>query len=81
MIALAVALGLAAGIGLYTFRYAEGLSYFSTEPAACMNCHIMRPQYDSWLKSSHHDVATCIDCHLPHTLFAKYWQPKAATLP
>lgn len=72
MIALAVALGLAAGIGLYTFRYAEGLSYFSTDPAACMNCHIMRPQYDSWLKSSHHDVATCIDCHLPHTLFAKY---------
>ena len=24
---------------------------------ACANCHIMRPQYDSWQKASHHAVA------------------------
>jgi len=71
-ILLAVALGLAAGVGGYTFRYAEGLSYFSTDPAACVNCHIMRPQYDAWQKSSHHNVAKCIDCHLPHAFIPKY---------
>ena len=32
----------------------------------------MTPQYDSWQKSSHHTAATCVDCHLPHTSFAKY---------
>jgi cytochrome c nitrite reductase small subunit len=70
--ALCVAFGLLAGIGAYTFRYAEGLSYFSTNPSACMNCHIMRPQYASWQNSSHHGVAVCIDCHLPHAFVPKY---------
>jgi cytochrome c nitrite reductase small subunit len=32
----------------------------------------MRPQYDSWQKSSHRAVATCVDCHLPHSFVAKY---------
>jgi len=39
---------------------------------ACMNCHIMRPQYDSWSKGSHHAVAKCVDCHLPHEFIPKY---------
>lgn len=72
LIALAVAIGIAGGVGLFTFRYAEGLSYFSTDPKACVNCHIMRPQYSAWLTSSHHRVATCIDCHLPHAFIPKY---------
>lgn len=69
---LVVLLGATAGVGSYTFQYAEGLSYFSKDPAACKNCHIMDPQYDSWLKSSHHTVATCVDCHLPHDFIGKY---------
>jgi cytochrome c nitrite reductase small subunit len=69
---LAVGLGLFAGVGLFTFRYAEGLSYFSADPKACVNCHIMGPSYDAWAKSSHHAVAGCVDCHLPHGLVAKY---------
>ncbi|VGO23076.1 Cytochrome c-type protein NrfH [Pontiella sulfatireligans] len=72
LIALAVLLGILVGTGAFTFRYAEGLSYFSTDPKACANCHIMTPQYDSWQKSSHHTVAGCVDCHLPHTFIAKY---------
>jgi cytochrome c nitrite reductase small subunit len=72
LVALCVAVGLCAGIGLFTFRYAEGLSYFSRDPKACVNCHIMRSQYDSWQKSSHHTVALCIDCHLPHDFVGKY---------
>jgi hypothetical protein len=26
-------------------------SYLSTDPRACVNCHVMNPQYDAWLKS------------------------------
>jgi cytochrome c nitrite reductase small subunit len=26
----------------------------------------MREEYDGWLKASHHTVAVCNDCHLPH---------------
>jgi len=69
---LSVAFGALAGVGAYTFRYAEGLSYLSADPGACVNCHIMRPQYDGWSKSSHHAVAVCVDCHLPQDFFAKY---------
>lgn len=69
---IAILLGLLIGTGAFTFKYAEGFSYFSTDPKACANCHIMTPQYDSWQKSSHHTVADCVDCHLPHTFFAKY---------
>jgi cytochrome c nitrite reductase small subunit len=71
-VALAVLLGLLAGIGGYTLLYAEGLSYMSDDPKVCANCHIMQPQYDSWQKASHHTVATCVACHLPHSLIRKY---------
>jgi cytochrome c nitrite reductase small subunit len=69
---LAIAAGAVLGLGGFTFRYAEGLSYFSTDPKACANCHIMQRQYDGWQKASHHTAATCADCHLPHTFVAKY---------
>ncbi len=72
MIILGVLLGLFIGTGAFTFKYANGFSYFSADPKACVNCHIMTPQYNSWLKSSHHAVAGCVDCHLPHTFIAKY---------
>jgi cytochrome c nitrite reductase small subunit len=70
--ALAVLVGVALGLGLFTFHVAEGLSYLSTDPAACANCHIMQTQYESWQKSSHHAVARCVDCHLPHDFIGKY---------
>lgn len=65
-------MGVLLGLGLATFDFAEGLSYLSTDPAACANCHIMRPQYDAWQKASHHTAATCADCHLPATFPDKY---------
>lgn len=64
--------GMLIGVGLYTFRYAEGLSYLSNDPKACMNCHVMREHFDSWVKSSHRMAATCNDCHVPHALPEKY---------
>jgi cytochrome c nitrite reductase small subunit len=69
---LAAMIGLLLGIGGFTFKYAEGFSYFSADPEACVNCHVMGPQYDSWQKSSHRRAAACVDCHLPHGLLAKY---------
>lgn len=66
---LCVAVGLFAGLGLFTFGYGQGHSYLSNDPAACINCHVMQSHYDSWIKSSHHGVATCNDCHLsPHAV-------------
>jgi cytochrome c nitrite reductase small subunit len=65
-----------AGIGAFTFVYAKGFAYLSTDPRACANCHIMNEQYDAWLKSGHRHVAGCIDCHLPHAGLAK-WVAKA----
>lgn len=72
IVLLAVLVGILLGVGGYTFLYAKGLSYMSDDPEVCINCHIMQPQYDSWQKSSHHAVAVCVDCHLPHDFLGKY---------
>lgn len=71
VVALAVAVGLVMGLGIYTFVYAGGHAYLRNDPKVCANCHIMREQYDGWTKSSHHAVATCNDCHMPHSLIPK----------
>lgn len=65
-------IGVLFGLGGYTFYYARGASYLSNDPTACVNCHIMRPQFDGWQKASHHAVATCNDCHVPHEPVGKY---------
>jgi cytochrome c nitrite reductase small subunit len=69
---LCVLVGVALGLGAATLRYAQGLSYLSNDPVACVNCHVMREPYDNWQKASHHTHATCNDCHLPHNLIGKY---------
>jgi cytochrome c nitrite reductase small subunit len=71
-VVLGVLVGALAGSGAFTFRYGEGLSYFSTDPGACKNCHIMNDQHASWTKGPHHGFAACIDCHLPHETIPKY---------
>jgi cytochrome c nitrite reductase small subunit len=68
---LAVVLGLFFGMGLYTFTYGQGFSYLSSDPKACVNCHIMQDEYDSWQKGTHHVAARCVDCHLPHSFIPK----------
>jgi cytochrome c nitrite reductase small subunit len=65
-------IGLTIGVGGYTFGYAKGASYLTNDPAACANCHVMEEQYRGWLKSSHHAVAACNDCHMPPGLIGKY---------
>jgi cytochrome c nitrite reductase small subunit len=76
LVALAVLLGILSGVGTFTFGYGKGWSYLSSDPAACANCHVMHDHYDSWQHSSHHRVAVCNDCHLPHHPIGK-WVVKA----
>ena len=68
----AVLAGLAVGLGLFTFVYAKGASYLSTEPGVCANCHIMQEHFDAWQRSSHRAAAGCADCHVPHEFIRKY---------
>ena len=72
LLAIALTLGLAVGLGAYTFVYARGYSYVTNDPQACANCHIMRAHYDAWTRASHRAVAVCNDCHTPPSLVPKY---------
>jgi len=72
LIVISVILGLATGLGSYTFIYAKGYAYLTNDPNACANCHVMQEQFDGWVKSSHRNTATCNDCHTPSGFVAKY---------
>jgi cytochrome c nitrite reductase small subunit len=71
-LASAAAFGVLGGLGAFTFGYGDGAAYLKNDPASCANCHVMQDPYDSWVKSSHKDVATCNDCHLPHHFVGKW---------
>jgi cytochrome c nitrite reductase small subunit len=88
-LASSVFVGMFVGTGLFTFFTAHGASYLSNDPSVCVHCHVMREEYDGWQHASHHGVAVCNDCHLPHEnvvskLFVKasngYHHSKAFTL-
>jgi len=70
----AISLGCLFGITLFIFYISKASSYLSDDPSACINCHIMIPQYATWFHSSHREWATCNDCHIPHeNIFSKYY--------
>jgi len=69
--------GVFAGLGLAVFHVSRAASYMSDAPETCMNCHVMTTQYVTWQHSSHAQVATCNDCHVPHDSFWKHWAFKA----
>lgn len=55
------AAALAAALGLISLFLAVEIS---SQPRFCGSCHVMEPYYQSWVDSSHQDVA-CVDCHIP----------------
>ena len=76
MLVLVALIGVPIGLGLFTFSYAKGTSYLSDDPLTCVNCHVMRDQFDAWRHSSHARVATCNDCHTPHDSLVSKWVVK-----
>lgn len=66
--------GATLGLGIFVAYISNAASYLSDDPKACINCHIMDPEYASWEHSSHGRVTVCNDCHVPHdNMLVKYW--------
>jgi cytochrome c nitrite reductase small subunit len=72
-----LAIGIVMGLGLFVVHISRATSYMSDSPETCMNCHVMTTQYVTWQHSSHANVATCNDCHVPHTSLAAQYGFKA----
>ncbi|MDW3196792.1 MAG: cytochrome c nitrite reductase small subunit [Cytophagales bacterium] len=72
-----VLLGAIFGLGAYIAKVANVASYLTDDPRACINCHVMTPQYITWNHSSHREVASCNDCHVPHDNVIKQYAFKA----
>lgn len=70
-------MGIFAGLVMLILRLSNAPSYLSDDPVACMNCHVMAPQYATWQRGSHGRVATCNDCHVPQDNFARTYYFKA----
>ncbi|HEU4403287.1 MAG TPA: cytochrome c3 family protein, partial [Candidatus Polarisedimenticolia bacterium] len=71
--ALLLASGLIVALGVVATGTAVEIS---SRPAFCGSCHIMKPYYASWQRSTHHNVA-CVDCHIPPGVtaeFRKKWE-------
>lgn len=69
-----IATGALFGLGIYMFYISNAYSYLLDDPKTCVNCHIMAPQYATWMHSSHREQATCNDCHVPHdNIFNTYY--------
>ncbi|HOS84401.1 MAG TPA: cytochrome c nitrite reductase small subunit [Bacteroidales bacterium] len=66
--------GICIGLFAFMFYISNAHSYLSDDPKTCVNCHIMAPQYATWMHSSHRERATCNDCHVPHdNVFNTYY--------
>jgi cytochrome c nitrite reductase small subunit len=72
-----VLLGVIAGLGMFIMRESNAVSYLGDDPKTCVNCHVMTTQYTTWQNSSHSNVASCNDCHVPHDNFVKKYAFKA----
>lgn len=72
-----VMLGVLGGTELLVAHLSRATSYLSDNPETCMNCHVMTTQYVTWQHSSHANVATCNDCHVPHDSLVHAYRFKA----
>lgn len=69
-----VLLAVFTGLTVFLLYISRAHSYLSDDPETCVNCHVMAPQYATWMHSSHRENATCNDCHVPHNnVFNKYY--------
>ncbi len=77
LLPVVILLGVLVGIMVVIFRISNATAYLSDDPKACINCHVMSPQYETWFHSSHRENATCNDCHVPHESMANKYFFKA----
>jgi cytochrome c nitrite reductase small subunit len=71
-------LGIFIGVILFILHAARATSYLSDDPKACVNCHVMAPQYATWERGSHGKVTNCNDCHVPQDNFVNKYLFKAS---
>jgi len=75
---ISIAMFLIAIGGFVYIVYASKMpSYLSSDPKACVNCHVMNTQYATWQHSSHAGEASCVDCHLPTNSFLEKYKAKS----
>lgn len=77
LVPVTVLLGVLAGIMIIILRISNATAYLSDDPKACINCHVMFPQYETWMHSSHREKIVCNDCHVPHDSAVKKYLFKA----
>ena len=65
------------GLFAYVVNESKMLSYLSSDPKVCINCHTMNTHYATWQHSSHREKASCVDCHLPRDSFTNKMIAKA----
>jgi len=58
------------GLFAYVVKASNMMSYLSSDPKVCINCHTMNTVYATWQHSSHRNRATCVECHLPRDSFS-----------
>ncbi|MGL1889509.1 MAG: cytochrome c nitrite reductase small subunit [Reichenbachiella sp.] len=74
LVPVTILCGMIAGLGFYILNVSNAVSYLSDDPKTCINCHVMTAEYITWDHSSHRNVASCNDCHVPHNnVFNKYY--------
>lgn len=66
------------GLFFFILHAARATSYLSDDPKACVNCHVMAPQYATWERGSHGKVTNCNDCHVPQDNFINKYFFKAS---
>ena len=73
-----IVLGIMTGLVIHTLNISNAASYLSDNPQACVNCHVMYPEYASWEKGSHGRITTCNDCHVPQDNVIRKYAFKAS---
>ncbi len=58
--------GIMVGLIFFILSESNAVSYLGDDPKTCINCHVMTAEYVTWDHSSHGQVTTCNDCHVPH---------------
>lgn len=73
-----ITLGALTGLAFFLLKISNATSYLSDDPRACINCHIMTPQYTTWSHSAHRSITDCNACHVPHDSFIRKYYFKAS---